>query len=103
MLDEYPGIPEERPERLLGSGKTFGRGSFATVTVTPRTIDYVNALIERSGDYDRALKENPKAALEAYSDLVKAKGALIEYIASLMDLAGNPNLNKQRTKQVRFS
>jgi len=103
MLDEYPGIPEERPERLLPSGKKFGRGSFRIITVTPRTIDYVNTVVDRSANYDRALKENPDAALNAYGDLVQAKGALIEYIASLMDLARDENLNRQRTSQVRFS
>ena len=102
--EDFPGRQPPFPQqKRLMPGKKFSRGSFHIITVTPRTIDYVNTIIDRSADYDRALKENPDAALDAYGDLMRAKGALVKFIASLMDLAKDQNLNKQRTTQVRFS
>ncbi len=85
----------------------FAKGHFALVHVTPHFIALVDALIDRSADFDRSLAEQgasklPDMALDSYGDLVKAKGKLVEYVAALMDLARDPNLNRRRTAQVRF-
>ncbi len=86
----------------------FAKGHFALVHVTPHFLALVDATIARSADFDRSLAEqgSPKlsscATLESYGDLVKAKGRLVEYVAALMDLARDSNLNRRRTAQVRF-
>ena len=93
--------------------KHFAPKSFRTVAVTPRSLDLVDTVIARSADFDRALSKCNKGgpvncqlasseALEAYGDLVQAKGKLVEYMATLMDKIADPNLNRRRSSQVRF-
>lgn len=104
--------PQER-ERPPGS-KPHAHGSFRIISVTQRSLDLVNAVIDRSADFDRALAEQRRliqdpdceatfdAPLAAYGDLVRAKGVLVEYIARLMDRVNDRGLNEKRTAQVRF-
>jgi hypothetical protein len=72
------------------------------VKVTPHSLMLVDAVIDRSADFDRALAENCENTLAAYGDLVQAKGKLVSYIARLMDMAGDRSMNLQRTSHIRF-
>ena len=85
----------------------FQKGHFSLVSVTPHFLALVDTLIDRSADFDRSLAEQgaskqPEATLDSYGDLIRAKGKLVEYVAALMDLARDPNLNRRRTAQVRY-
>lgn len=78
--------------------------SFRLINVTPHSIKLVEEVVDRAADFDRAFdREGADAALEAYGDLVQAKGKLVNYMARLMDMANDKSLNAQRTSQVRFT
>ena len=104
-------FPEDKDNAFLKPAP-IRSGSFRLTNVTPHSIALVNAVIDRSADFDRSLADTSKLAkdcpaatdanLLAYSDLIQAKGKLVEYIARLMDKLNDPNLNRLRTSQVRF-
>lgn len=113
----FGGEPPEdyKPPLLPPPGKKFPNKSFVLLSLTPRSLALVDTVIARSADFDRTLadaarvaenpEDTPLAALlplEAYADLVQAKGALVTYISNLMDKANDPLLNLQRTSKVRF-
>lgn len=101
--DDYPEDLDNIPTRPPASRPQVPPGTFRMVSVTPHSVDLVDTTIDRSADFDRALKEGSDNALEAYGDLVQAKGKLVCYIARLMDMANDRSLNAQRTSKVRFT
>ncbi len=111
--DDFPNDDDDMKAFPKPPQQSFPAHSFRIVSVTPRSLDLVDVVIARSADFDRALSESSKAteedclagskvALDAYGDLVQAKGKLVEYMATLMDKINDPNLNKRRSAQVRF-
>lgn len=94
--------PEAYLNRPPHQPKRFPNDSFPVVRVTAHSLKLVDTVIDRSADFDRALKEDCDSALSTYSDLVQAKGKLVSYMARLMDMANDKSLNSQRTSQVRF-
>ncbi len=101
--DDYPQDLDNIPTRPPVSRPQVPPGTFQIVNVTPHAVNLVEALIDRSADFDRALKEGSDNALVTYGDLVQAKGKLVCYMARLMDMANDRNLNAQRTSKVRFT
>lgn len=114
--DNPTGIPEDYNVRKLPPAKGVPRGSFRVLNLTPRSMDLLDAVIDRSADFDRSLAETRKAGededgpcseatesnLKAYGDLVQAKGKMAEYLARLMDRVNDPGLNEQRSVVVRY-
>ena len=102
-----PNDPTPSPDQDFPLLSHFQKGHFSLVSVTPHFLALVDALIDRSADFDRSLAEQgtsklPDMALDSYGDLIRTKGTLVEYVAALMDLAKDQNLNRRRTAQVRF-
>ncbi len=107
MFQDDVQFPGDTSQEDFQRQPRFAKGHFALVHVTPHFLALVDTLIDRSADFDRSLAEqgaskNPDVTLDSYGDLVKAKGRLVEYVAALMDLAKDQNLNRRRTAQVRF-
>lgn len=95
-------FPEDTDNAFLKPPKVAPK-SFRLILVTPHSLKLVDEVIDRSADFDRALKEGSDSALATYSDLVQAKGKLVSYMARLMDMANDKSLNAQRKSQVRFT
>ena len=104
MFDDSHSVNDEEPylHPPVQGPKRFPKDSFTMVKVTPHSLKLVDAVIDRSADFDRALKEDCEHTLTAYGDLVQAKGKLVSYLARLMDMANDRSLNAQRTSHVRF-
>lgn len=117
--------PEDDYSSLRSLGKSppkFGKGHFRLVQITPKVMDLIDTLVDRSADFDRSLVESGNTAhpqvpakeddeqctvaaeepLRAYGDLIKAKGDLVKYIVVLMDKLDDPNLNARRSLVLRF-
>lgn len=114
IFDDKPFLPEPSdtppPDKGNFSERDLDKGKFFTVLrITPVSLDLVHALKNAAAAYEvalRAVSDKVPGAVDAtlnrYGDLTRAEGALVAYMAQLMDLAKHPELEKRRTKQVRY-
>lgn len=113
-IDDSPFLPEPSNDDR-GNKRNFSErvrrpeNSFLVLRMTPISMDLLGVLKDAAAAYEVSLRAvsdkvpNAVAAtLERYGDLTKAEGALVAYMAQLMDLAKHPELEKRRTKQVRY-
>ena len=100
--DDYPTDEQDFPKAKLPPKAHVPKGTFRVIRVTPHSLELVQRVIDTSANFDRALKEDCEAALNAYGDLIQARGKLVKYMARLMDMAGDASINQQRTSQVRY-
>jgi len=114
IFDDKPFLPEpsgnQPPDKRNFSERDLDKGNFFTLLrMTPVSLDLIHALKDAAAAYEvsiRAVSDKVPGAvtsvLERYGDLTRAEGALVAYMAQLMDLAKHPELEKRRTKQVRY-
>lgn len=114
FLNDEPFLPEPsntpQPDKGNFSERDLDKGKFFTLLrMTPISLELVHDLKDAAAAYEvsiRAVSDKVPGAVNAtlnrYGDLTRAEGALVAYMAQLMDLAKHPELEKRRTKQVRY-
>jgi len=102
--------PEPGPDKGNFLPKPTDKGNFfPVIRMTPNSLRLVDALVDAAAAFEVGLRavsdEVPGAAdacSERYGELTHAKKAVVEYMAALMDAVKSPELQKRRTKQVRY-